>query len=118
MEPIDRVSKSAVIAWLCCKTPGRDSSLDSSAVAGTHVQADIPGLQDQELASLQSSTPATWIADDPVRPRHGAKSGADREARAKVECQGRCDPDVFNHEGEILAALSSARRGDRCTRAR
>ncbi|MCE8001141.1 MAG: hypothetical protein HEP70_20115 [Rhodobiaceae bacterium] len=38
---------------LCCTNRVRDSSCESSVVAGLHEQTDIPDLQDQELASLQ-----------------------------------------------------------------
>ena len=38
---------------LCCTNPVRDSSCDSSVVAGGHEQTHIPRLQDQELAGLQ-----------------------------------------------------------------
>ncbi len=37
---------------LCCANPVRDSSRESSMVAGVHEQIHIPDLQDQELASL------------------------------------------------------------------
>lgn len=39
-------------ARLCCANPVRDSSGESSMVAGVHEQTHIPDLQDQELASL------------------------------------------------------------------
>ena len=38
---------------LCCTNPLRDSSRESSVVAGLHEQTDTPNLQDQKLASLQ-----------------------------------------------------------------
>ena len=38
---------------LCCTNPVRDSSRESSVVAGMHEQTHIPDLQDQKLASLQ-----------------------------------------------------------------
>jgi len=37
---------------LCCTNPMRDSSCESSVVAGRHEQTDTPRLQDQELARL------------------------------------------------------------------
>ena len=37
---------------LCCTNPVRDSSRESSVVAGLHEQADTADLQDPELASL------------------------------------------------------------------
>ena len=40
------------IAGLCCTNPVRDSSRESSVVAGPHEQTDTPRLQDQELAGL------------------------------------------------------------------
>ena len=38
---------------LCCTNPVRDSSRESSVVAGRHEQTHTPELQDQELAGLQ-----------------------------------------------------------------
>ncbi len=40
------------LARLCCANPVRDSSRESSMVAGVHEQTHISDLQDQELASL------------------------------------------------------------------
>jgi hypothetical protein len=40
-------------AGLCCTNPVRDSSCESSMVAGLHEQTHTPRLQDQELAGLQ-----------------------------------------------------------------
>ena len=37
---------------LCCTNPMKDSSCESSVVAGGHEQTHTPGLQDQELARL------------------------------------------------------------------
>lgn len=37
---------------LCCTNPVRDSSCESSVVAGAHEQTHPPDLQDQELAGL------------------------------------------------------------------
>ena len=37
---------------LCCTNPVRDSSCESSVVAGRYEQTDTPRLQDQELAGL------------------------------------------------------------------
>ncbi len=37
---------------LCCTNRVRDSSRESSVVAGLHEQTHTPDLQDQELASL------------------------------------------------------------------
>ena len=39
-------------AGFCCTNPLRDSSCESSVVAGRHEQTDTPRLQDQELARL------------------------------------------------------------------
>ena len=39
---------------LCCTNPMRDSSCESSVVAGGHEQTHTPRLQDQELARLSS----------------------------------------------------------------
>jgi Mg-chelatase subunit ChlD len=41
------------IGRLCCTNPMRDSSCESSVVAGLHEQTHIPRLQDQELARIQ-----------------------------------------------------------------
>ena len=38
---------------LCCTNPVRDSSHESSVVAGMHEQTYTRNLQDQELASIQ-----------------------------------------------------------------
>ena len=38
---------------LCCTNPARDSSPESSVVAGVHEQTHTVNLQDQELAGLQ-----------------------------------------------------------------
>jgi hypothetical protein len=40
---------------LCCTNPVRDSSRESSVVAGWHEQTYTPRLQDPELARLQRS---------------------------------------------------------------
>jgi hypothetical protein len=37
---------------LCCTNRVRNSSRESSVVAGLHEQTDTPNLQDQELAGL------------------------------------------------------------------
>ena len=41
------------LEWLCRANPCRDSSRESSMVAGRHEQTHTPELQDQELAGLQ-----------------------------------------------------------------
>jgi len=41
------------IMRLCCTNPMRDSSCESSVVAGLHEQTHISRLQDQELARIQ-----------------------------------------------------------------
>jgi hypothetical protein len=46
-EPLDGFS------GLCCTNPVRDSSRESSVVAGMHEQTHIADVQDQKLASLQ-----------------------------------------------------------------
>ena len=38
---------------LCCTNPVRDSSHESSTVAGLHEQTRIPDIQNPELAGLQ-----------------------------------------------------------------
>lgn len=58
MRLIFRLGIAGVAAYvfmpvrLCCANPVRDSSRESSMVAGVHEQTHIPDLQDQELASL------------------------------------------------------------------
>jgi hypothetical protein len=46
----ETVPLRADVAGLCCTNPMRDSSCESSMVAGWHEQTDTPDLQDQELA--------------------------------------------------------------------
>jgi len=46
-------ASSTTFNWLCCTNPMRDSSCESSVVAGLHEQTHIPRLQDQELARIQ-----------------------------------------------------------------
>ena len=62
---------------LCCTNPVRDSSRESSVVAGWHEQTYTPRLQDPELARLQRSTQAPRVADDLVRSRHDLGGCAD-----------------------------------------
>ena len=66
---------------LCCTNPVRDSSRESSMVAGWHEQTDTPDLQDQELAIIQQGAEASWLADDLVRSRHDLGGRPDGEAR-------------------------------------
>ena len=47
------VSGLCVRQGLCCANRVRDSSRESSVVAGMYEQTHTPDLQDQELASLQ-----------------------------------------------------------------
>jgi len=51
----DRQSEGALDGFqgLCCTNHVRDSSCESSVVAGLHEQTNTTDLQDQELASLQ-----------------------------------------------------------------
>lgn len=56
------------LARLCCTNRVRDSSCESSVVAGMHEQTYTPNLQDEELASLLRSAQAPGLADDLVRP--------------------------------------------------
>jgi len=53
-------------ARLCCTNSMRDSSCESSVVAGRHEQTHTPRLQDQELAGLECSAQAPWLAGDLV----------------------------------------------------
>ncbi len=59
----------------------RDSSGESSMVAGLHEQTHPAALQDQELACLQQSAEAAWLPGDLVRSGHGLGAAADRQAR-------------------------------------
>ena len=47
------ISVFNVCNGLCCTNPVRDSSRESSVVAGMHEQTHIPDVQDKKLASLQ-----------------------------------------------------------------
>ncbi len=49
-------------------------------VAGGHEQADIPYLQNQELAGLQQGAEAPPLADDLVRSRNDLGSRANWQA--------------------------------------
>ena len=48
----DELSILAIARRLCCTYPVRDSSRESSVVAGLHEQTHTPDLQNQELAGL------------------------------------------------------------------
>ncbi len=72
---------------LCCTNPVRDSSRESSVVAGRHEQTDAPDLQDPELAELQRSAQAPGLADDLVRSRHDLGCRADRQAWSSARLQ-------------------------------
>lgn len=50
--PNDLVQPNSLFQRLCCTNPVRDSSGESSVVAGMHEQTCTPNLKDQELASL------------------------------------------------------------------
>jgi len=52
-EVLDRTKTLEVSEGLCCTNPMRDSSCESSVVAGLHEQTHISRLQDQELARIQ-----------------------------------------------------------------
>jgi len=52
LDSIHIVELSMEIEGLCCTNHVRDSSRESSVVAGGHEQTDAPGLQDKELAHL------------------------------------------------------------------
>jgi hypothetical protein len=59
----------------------RDSSRESSVVAGLDEQTDPADLQDQELAILERSVEAAWLPHHLVRSGHGLSAAADRHAR-------------------------------------
>ena len=48
-----KIAHGRTVTGLCCTNPMRDSSRESSVVAGLHEQTYIPRLQDQELARVQ-----------------------------------------------------------------
>ena len=48
------IESDEVLNGLCCTNRARDSSCESSVVAGVHEQTYPPNLQGQELALLQS----------------------------------------------------------------
>jgi hypothetical protein len=54
---------------LWCTNSVRDSSREAGFVAGLHEQTYTADLQDQELAGLQRSAQAPWLADDPLAGR-------------------------------------------------
>ena len=54
--------------WLCCTNLVRDSSRESSVVAGGHEQTHTPRLQDPELARLITTQPSSAA----VRCRSGS----------------------------------------------
>lgn len=64
---------------LCCTNPVRDSSCESSVVAGGHEQTEHTDLQDAELARVQQGAQAPRIAGDLVRSRHGLGGEAHRQ---------------------------------------
>ena len=72
---------------LCCTNPVRDSSRESSVVAGVDEQTEHPELQDTELARLQLGAQAPRVADDLVRSWHGLGGAADRQAWATAHLQ-------------------------------
>ena len=53
LTPYEFICKCWTSERLCCTNPMRDSSCESSVVAGGHEQTHTPRLQDQELARLQ-----------------------------------------------------------------
>ncbi len=59
----------------------KDSSRESSVVAGPYEQTDPAELQDQDLAGLQQSPQAARFPDDLVRSGHGVGAAADRQAK-------------------------------------
>ena len=65
----------------CFTNRVRDSSHESSVVAGLHEQTDSSDLQDPELAELQRSAQALWVADGLVRSRYDLGGAAHRQAR-------------------------------------
>jgi hypothetical protein len=49
---------------LCCTNAVRDSSRESSVIAGVDEQTEQAGLQDPELAGVEQGAQAPWFADD------------------------------------------------------
>jgi type III restriction enzyme len=41
-----------IVVWLCCTNTVRDSSCESSVIAGGHEQTELTDLQDAELARV------------------------------------------------------------------
>jgi choline dehydrogenase-like flavoprotein len=54
---------------LCCTNPVRDSSGESSVIAGVDEQTEQTDVQDPELARVQQDVQAPWLADDPLAGR-------------------------------------------------
>jgi hypothetical protein len=77
----------------------RDSSRDSSVVAGLHEQTHPAELQDQELAGLQRSAEAARLPDDLVRSGDGLGAATDRQARPAAAIWRCRDPDLPDDEG-------------------
>ncbi len=65
----------------------RDSSLESSVVAGGHEQTEHTDLQDPVLTFVQQGAQAPRIAIDLVRSGHGVGGEADRYPRADCACR-------------------------------
>jgi hypothetical protein len=65
----------------------KNSSRESSMVAGLLEQTDTPDLQDPELAKLRKGAQAPRLGDDLVRSCNDLGSRADRQARAPAGLQ-------------------------------
>ena len=61
-----RPSKLDPFAGLCCTNPVRDSSCESSVVAGMDEQTEHTDLQDPELVRVQQGAQVPGVADDLV----------------------------------------------------
>jgi alpha-tubulin suppressor-like RCC1 family protein len=52
METVNGQVTSSALARLCCTNTVRDSSCESSVIAGGHEQTELTDLQDAELARV------------------------------------------------------------------
>jgi hypothetical protein len=86
------------LCWLCCTNPVRDSSCESSVVAGWHEQTHTPCLQDQKLACLQRGAQAPRVADDPLAGRR-LSAIAVRLVRSRHDLGGRADGQAWPPPG-------------------
>ena len=70
------------LTQLCCMNPVRDSSCESSMLAGGMSRPTPPTYKTRNWPSYKRSAEAPRLADDLVRSRHDVGSRTDRQARA------------------------------------